>query len=128
MVIFDKEKEIILEGETTSKWVEMVRRNKMSEINKNKAPIAANFARDLANENTQKDMDDQIERINASILKAATRGEFKVPAIVPKSAFKKIKAKYEEYGYTIVKQSSCWYDMTVLEIRWDGKIDDSGDI
>ena len=100
----------------------------MSEINKNKAPIAANFARDLANENTQKDMDDQIERINALILKAATRGDFKVPVIVPKRAFKKIKAKYEEYGYTIVKQSSCWCDMAVLEIRWDGKTDDSGDI
>lgn len=128
MGAFDKEKEIILEGETTSKWVEMVRRNKMSEINKNKAPIAANFAKDLANENTQKDINDQIERINASILRAATRGEFKVPAIVPKSAFEKIKAKYEEYGYTIVRQSSCWYDMAVLEIRWDGKTDDSGDI
>ena len=100
----------------------------MSEINKDKAPVAANFARDLANEVNQKDINDQIERINASILKAATRGEFKVPAIVPKSAFKKIKAKYEEYGYTIIKQSSCWYDMTVLEIRWDGKTDDNRNI
>lgn len=100
----------------------------MSEINKDKAPIAANFARDLANENTQKDINDQIERINASILKAATRGDFRVPVIVPKSAFKKIKAKYEEYGYTIIKQNSCWYDMAVLEIRWDGDSNDSGNI
>ena len=100
----------------------------MSEINKDRIPLAASFARDLANEINQKDINDQIERIDASILKAATRGDFKVPVIVPKRAFKKIKAKYEEYGYVVIKQSSCWYDMTVLEIRWDGKTDDSGDI
>lgn len=121
MVVFDKEKKIILEGKTTSKWVEMTRRNKMSDINKNEIPVSARYAKELANEVNQKDVNDQIERINASILKAAARGDFKVPAIVPKSAFKKIKTKYEEYGYTIIKQSSCWYDTTVLEIRWDGK-------
>ena len=121
MVVFDQEKKITLEGKTTSKWVEMVRRSKVSEINKDKAPVAASFARDLANDVNQKETNDQIERINASILKAATRGEFKVLAIAPKSAFKKIKSKYEEYGYTITKQSGCWYDMAILEIRWDGK-------
>ena len=104
MVVFDQEKKITLEGETTSKWVEMVRRDKMN----NKIPVSAKYVRDLANENNQKEIDDQIERINASILKAANKGDFKAPVIVPKSAFQKIKAKYEEYGYTILRQSSCW--------------------
>lgn len=100
----------------------------MSNINKDRVPLTANFVRDLANEVNQKDINDQIERIDASILKAATRGDFKVPVIVPKRAFGRIKAIYEEYGYTIIKQSSCWYDMTVLEIRWDGVSDDSRNI
>lgn len=100
----------------------------MSEINKDRIPMAASFARDLANEINQKEINDQIERIDASILKAATRGEFRVPVIVPDTSYKRIKAKYEELGYTIIKQSSCWYDMTVLEIRWDVKRNDSRNI
>lgn len=129
MVVFDKEKKIILEGKTTSEWIEMIRRsNKMSEINKDRIPVSARYAREFAEGKNKKDINDQIERINASILKAADRGDFRVPVIISKSELKEIKAKYEEYGYTVIRQNSCWYDMAVLEIRWDGDSNDSRNV
>ena len=125
MVIFDREKEIILEGKTTSKWVEMVRRNKVSDtmklMGKNEYDIpSAQTVREATKKAKEEKIIREVSSINQLIKNASRHGRSKIEFNVCKEIVPEIRQLYQEAGYkTIIKVI---YDQKMVSVTldWEG--------
>lgn len=124
MVIFDREKEIILEGKTTSKWVEMVRRNKVSDtmklMGKNEYDIPS---AQTVREETKKAKEEKIIRevcsINQLIKNASRHGRSKIEFNVCKEIVPEIKQLYTEAGYKVIIKIVYDQKMVSVTLDWE---------
>ena len=125
MVVFDKEKEIILEGKTTSKWVEMVRRNKVSDtmklMGKNEYDIpSAQTVREATKKAKEEKIIREVSSINQLIKNASRHGRSKIEFNVCKENVPEIKQLYTEAGYKIIVKVIYDQKMVSVTLDWEG--------
>lgn len=125
MVIFDREKEIILEGKTTSKWVEMVRRNKVSDtmklMGKNEYNIpSAQTVREATKKAKEEKIIREVSSINQLIKNASRHGRSKIEFNVCKEIVPEIKQLYTEAGYKIIVKVIYDQKMVSVTLDWEG--------
>ena len=125
MVIFDREKEIILEGKTTSKWVEMVRRNKVSDtmklMGKNEYDIpSAQTVREATKKAKEEKIIREVSSINQLIKNASRHGRSKIEFNVCKEIVPEIKQLYTEAGYKIIVKVIYDQKMVSVTLDWEG--------
>lgn len=125
MVIFDREKEIILEGKTTSKWVEMVRRNKVSDtmklMGKNEYDIpSAHTVREATKKAKEEKIIREVSSINQLIKNASRHGRSKIEFNVCKEIVPEIKQLYTEAGYKIIVKVIYDQKMVSVTLDWEG--------
>ena len=125
MVIFDREKEIILEGKTTSKWVEMVRRNKVSDtmklMGKNEYDIpSAQTVREATKKAKEEKIMREVCSINQLIKNASRHGRSKIEFNVCKEIVPEIKQLYTEAGYKIIVKVIYDQKMVSVTLDWEG--------
>ena len=125
MVIFDREKEIILEGKTTSKWVEMVRRNKVSDtmklMGKNEYDIpSAQTVREATKKAKEEKIIREVSSINQLIKNASRHGRSKIEFNVCKENVPEIKQLYTEAGYKIIVKVIYDQKMVSVTLDWEG--------
>lgn len=124
MVVFDKEKKIVLEGKTTSKWVEMVRRSKVSDamelLGKNEYNIPSSK---IIREETKKAKEEKIIRevcsINQLIKNASRHGRSKIEFNVCKEIVPEIKQLYTEAGYKVIIKIVYDQKMVSVTLDWE---------
>ena len=125
MVVFDKEKEIILEGKTTSKWVEMVRRNKVSDtmklMGKNEYDIpSAQTVREATKKAKEEKIIREVSSINQLIKNASRHGRSKIEFNVCKEIVPEIKQLYTEAGYKVIVKVIYDQKMVSVTLDWEG--------
>lgn len=124
MVIFDREKEIILEGKTTSKWVEMVRRNKVSDtmklMGKNEYDIpSAQTIREATKKAKEEKIIREVSSINQLIKNASRHGRSKIEFNVCKEIVPEIKQLYTEAGYKVIIKIVYDQKMVSVTLDWE---------
>lgn len=126
MVIFDKEKKITLEGKTTSKWIEMIRKSKMSDImellEKNEYNIpSAQTVREETKKAKEEKIIREVASINQLIKNASHRGRSKIEFNVCKEIMSEIRQLYTEAGYRVIIRIVYDQKMVSVALDWEDR-------
>lgn len=134
MAVFDKKKKIVLEGKTTSKWVEMTGGSKMNDtmelLEENKYDIpSAITIREATKKAKKEKIIREVTTINQLIKNASRHGRSKIEFNVCKEIMPEIRRLYQEAGYKTVIKINYSQDVGSITLDWeDEDSNDSGDI
>lgn len=124
MIVFDKKKKITLEGKTTSKWIEMIRRSKMSDtmelLEKNEYNIpSAQTIREETKKAKEEKIIREVASINQLIKNASHYGRSKIEFNICKEIIPEIRQLYIEAGYKVIIKVVYDQKMVSVTLDWE---------
>lgn len=124
MTVFDRKKKIVLEGKTTSKWIEMTGGSKMNDtmelLEENKYDIpSAITIREATKKAKKEKIIREVATINQLIKNASRHGRSKIEFNVCKEIMPEIRRLYQEAGYKTVIKINYSQDVGSITLDWE---------